>query len=142
MPHVVHLLLALTEYKIPMRQHSNTARLFLKLLSSWFVLLALFATATRSSPRKRVLGLGVLSGNEHPVDLDSFDESDSSIVKENGKYRIRQISILGERHSGTNWIAKHLQNCFGDAVYVSMRSTTKMINILNNTSHLYSYSWL
>jgi len=29
------------------------------------------------------------------------------------------ISLLGERHSGTNWITDHLQECFGDRIKVS-----------------------
>ena len=29
------------------------------------------------------------------------------------------ISLLGERHSGTNWITDHLQACFGDRIQVS-----------------------
>jgi hypothetical protein len=32
---------------------------------------------------------------------------------------VEKIILLGERHSGTNWITDHLQECFGDRVEVS-----------------------
>lgn len=32
---------------------------------------------------------------------------------------IERIVLLGERHSGTNWITDHLDECFGDRVIVS-----------------------
>lgn len=33
---------------------------------------------------------------------------------------IERIVLLGERHSGTNWITDHLDECFGDRVIVSI----------------------
>ena len=32
---------------------------------------------------------------------------------------VNAISLMGERHSGTNWIADHLSQCFGDELRVS-----------------------
>ena len=32
---------------------------------------------------------------------------------------VTAISLMGERHSGTNWIADHLTKCFGDELAVS-----------------------
>ena len=36
---------------------------------------------------------------------------------------IKTINLIGERHSGTKWITKHLKDCFGDQVKVLDRYT-------------------
>ena len=41
------------------------------------------------------------------------------VVKEVLDAPVERIILLGERHSGTNWITDHLQECFGDRVIVS-----------------------
>ena len=33
--------------------------------------------------------------------------------------KVRSIRLLGERHSGTNWITDHLVECFGKEIPVS-----------------------
>lgn len=38
---------------------------------------------------------------------------------------IERIVLLGERHSGTNWITDHLEKCFGDRVIVSISTKKK-----------------
>ena len=38
--------------------------------------------------------------------------------------KVSTINLIGERHSGTNWITDHLRDCFGDQIEVSL------INIL------------
>lgn len=35
------------------------------------------------------------------------------------------ISLIGERHSGTNWITDHLEDCFGDRIKVSAAEELK-----------------
>ena len=37
--------------------------------------------------------------------------------------RIKSIHLIGERHSGTNWITGHLQTCFGEKLTVKNRYT-------------------
>lgn len=41
-------------------------------------------------------------------------------IKE-GSELVTKIILLGERHSGTNWITDHLEECFGKDIEVSMR---------------------
>jgi len=41
----------------------------------------------------------------------------AAAAKKNGPGVI-SISLIGERHSGTNWITDHLQECFGDQLQV------------------------
>jgi hypothetical protein len=43
----------------------------------------------------------------------------AKVFKEASDTPVDIISLLGERHSGTNWITDHLQECFGDRVEVS-----------------------
>jgi hypothetical protein len=33
---------------------------------------------------------------------------------------VEKIVLLGERHSGTNWITDHLRECFSDSIEVSL----------------------
>ena len=43
----------------------------------------------------------------------------TNIVRNTSETPVEKIVLLGERHSGTNWITDHLQECFGDRVLVS-----------------------
>lgn len=40
-------------------------------------------------------------------------------IKE-GPQAITKIALLGERHSGTNWITNHLQECYSEVFEVSL----------------------
>ncbi len=60
--------------------------------------------------------------------IDSFDESDgddddqvlpSTQMVDGDQYPVTNIALIGERHSGTNWITDHLQDCFGEDILVS-----------------------
>lgn len=44
----------------------------------------------------------------------------AAAAKKNGPGVI-SISLIGERHSGTNWITDHLQECFGDQLQIKVR---------------------
>jgi hypothetical protein len=48
-----------------------------------------------------------------------------SSVKTADTSPIERIVLLGERHSGTNWITDHLDECFGDRVIVSIYNLEK-----------------
>eukprot|EP00591_Stephanopyxis_turris_P010920 CAMPEP_0195510604 /NCGR_PEP_ID=MMETSP0794_2-20130614/3204_1 /TAXON_ID=515487 /ORGANISM="Stephanopyxis turris, Strain CCMP 815" /LENGTH=298 /DNA_ID=CAMNT_0040638057 /DNA_START=184 /DNA_END=1080 /DNA_ORIENTATION=- len=39
-------------------------------------------------------------------------------AKNKGETKIKQISIIGERNSGTTWITSHIQDCFGQHIEV------------------------
>ncbi|KAL9182122.1 hypothetical protein ACHAXT_012774 [Thalassiosira profunda] len=39
--------------------------------------------------------------------------------KRKGKRKVEKLILLGERHSGTNWITDHLRECFGDDVEIT-----------------------
>lgn len=49
---------------------------------------------------------------------------------------IERIVLLGERHSGTNWITDHLDECFGDRVIVSIPFCC-MLSLLLCNSYIY-----
>lgn len=58
----------------------------------------------------------------------SLKTYDNEIVEYRGSkdskdQRIKAISILGERNSGTTWMYEHLNGCFNDTVTVSRRLT-------------------
>ena len=40
----------------------------------------------------------------------------------NNKGPVASINLIGERHSGTNWITDHLVDCFSDQIPVSAYS--------------------
>mmetsp|Transcript_13618 Transcript_13618/g.29444 ORF Transcript_13618/g.29444 Transcript_13618/m.29444 type:complete len:414 (+) Transcript_13618:190-1431(+) len=44
-------------------------------------------------------------------------------VIDNNKGKGTSISLIGERHSGTNWITDHLVDCFGDQIKVEPEFT-------------------
>mmetsp|Transcript_34614 Transcript_34614/g.66390 ORF Transcript_34614/g.66390 Transcript_34614/m.66390 type:complete len:174 (-) Transcript_34614:775-1296(-) len=59
--------------------------------------------------------------------IDTFDESDgddddhvlpAAKTAEVDQYQVTNIALIGERHSGTNWITDHLQDCFGEDILV------------------------
>ncbi|KAL7465400.1 hypothetical protein ACHAXS_005721 [Conticribra weissflogii] len=59
--------------------------------------------------------------------IDSFDESDgddddqvlpATQMVDGDQYPVTNIALIGERHSGTNWITDHLQDCFGEDILV------------------------
>jgi hypothetical protein len=43
----------------------------------------------------------------------------AKVVERASDTSVERIILLGERHSGTNWIIDHLQECFGDRIHVS-----------------------
>ncbi|KAL7540581.1 hypothetical protein ACHAXR_010222 [Thalassiosira sp. AJA248-18] len=51
------------------------------------------------------------------------DESLTADDHRTEKYSIKSINLIGERHCGTKWITKHLQDCFGGEVEVLNRYT-------------------
>jgi hypothetical protein len=55
-----------------------------------------------------------------PPEVGVVQEKKQSAVKTTANSTpIERIVLLGERHSGTNWITDHLDECFGDRVIVS-----------------------
>lgn len=43
----------------------------------------------------------------------------STADEDNNNKPVKQIILLGERHSGTNWITDHLTECFSDSIKVT-----------------------
>jgi hypothetical protein len=43
------------------------------------------------------------------------------VVRKASDKPVERIVLIGERHSGTNWITDHLAECFGDRVIVSRK---------------------
>ena len=50
----------------------------------------------------------------------------TNVVRNASETPVEKIVLLGERHSGTNWITDHLQECFGDRILVSSALYTKV----------------
>ncbi|KAL3800301.1 hypothetical protein HJC23_003597 [Cyclotella cryptica] len=81
-----------------------------------------FKTVIALAVTSLVVGLSQLIGN--------YD--DATMIKKTGSIRrglqeseaksalVNAISLMGERHSGTNWIADHLTECFGDELTVKV----------------------
>lgn len=42
-------------------------------------------------------------------------------LQEDDTSTVTSISLIGERHSGTNWITDHLTKCFSDDLTVRMK---------------------
>mmetsp|Transcript_30499 Transcript_30499/g.64256 ORF Transcript_30499/g.64256 Transcript_30499/m.64256 type:complete len:426 (+) Transcript_30499:224-1501(+) len=68
------------------------------------------------------------------VPLDIMDTADVVIEEPGTSYAsgpviyeqegpVSTISLIGERHSGTNWITDHLEDCFGDQIKVETAFT-------------------
>ena len=59
--------------------------------------------------------------DEAPVDDDAKEiaATAAKVFKKASGAPVDIISLLGERHRGTNWITDHLQECFGDRIQVS-----------------------
>ena len=49
------------------------------------------------------------------------DGSSDQNEKKSSPASIEQIILLGERHSGTNWITDYLVDCFGDDIKVRFK---------------------
>ena len=70
--------------------------------------------------------------------MDVYDESDGDdddqalpqvqVQTPEKEYKVTNIALIGERHSGTNWITDHLQECFGEDIVVSHQQITLRIN--------------
>lgn len=58
-------------------------------------------------------------GND-PKSGDNHSKLDSS-DKESNHQRVKSISILGERNSGTTWIYEHLNECFNHSIPIKRR---------------------
>jgi len=68
-------------------------------------------------------GEAALSSDTTPVDFQIIPDR-RTLTDEAGKSSIhappvQQIILLGERHSGTNWINDHLEDCFNENIKVS-----------------------
>ena len=51
---------------------------------------------------------------------------------------VSTINLIGERHSGTNWITDHLEDCFGDQIQVKCRNDTcDLLHQRFNLTHNY-----
>ena len=50
--------------------------------------------------------------------MDRADFGGESKYVERNFEPVERIALLGERHSGTNWITDHLQECFGRVIEV------------------------
>ena len=42
------------------------------------------------------------------------------VINSRDKGKASTINLIGERHSGTNWITDHLVDCFGEQIQVSV----------------------
>ena len=51
---------------------------------------------------------------------EPFGEYTKGPVIYNNQGPVTSINLIGERHSGTNWITDHLVDCFGDQITVCM----------------------
>jgi hypothetical protein len=64
----------------------------------------------------------IRSGNNGAVSKEGLSARDESSVRRRlqDTSQVTSISLMGERHSGTNWITDHLTDCFGDDLIVSV----------------------
>jgi len=71
-----------------------------------------------TSAKNSTIGSG---SDEAPVNDDAKEitATAAKVFKKASGAPVDIISLLGERHSGTNWITDHLQACFGDRIQVS-----------------------
>lgn len=79
------------------------------------------------------------------VPLDIIDTADVVIEEPGTSYAsgpviydqegpVSTISLIGERHSGTNWITDHLEDCFGDQIKVSFLQKVMHEHLKGNTA--------
>lgn len=57
------------------------------------------------------------------------DVSSGPLIRhiENDVEPVEKIVLLGERHSGTNWITDHLRECFSDSILVSLSIAASLV---------------
>jgi hypothetical protein len=81
------------------------------------------------------IGLGEEDEDDH-VELPSSHVEKSAPSYANGPviYKhdvpVSTINLVGERHSGTNWITDHLVDCFGDQIQVRINGISVKSNEL------------
>ena len=98
----------------------------------WLVLVcsvAVFVLVTHQA--KSLLGRSASSADVH---VDEYSRDNEA--------RIKTISLIGERHCGTKWITKHLEDCFGSQVAVLNRYTRykhwyQYREMVNDVRHYY-----
>ena len=91
------------------RSSLRTALFFLSLVA------ALFAVSYYYSTNFGNVGLRSSRSSE----LTAKAEKGKEVAPlPHAKPKIQQISLLGERNSGTRWIYNHLSECFGDQITV------------------------
>ena len=61
---------------------------------------------------------GVRLGKQQQSVINDGSSDQKYIEKKISPTSIEQIILLGERHSGTNWITDYLIDCFGDEIKV------------------------
>ena len=72
-----------------------------------------------SSSSKDIVSNAILSSNTNNKNDNSVEEQPASPTRRtntnnNNNKRPNKIILLGERHSGTNWITNYLKDCFVD----------------------------
>jgi hypothetical protein len=80
------------------------------------------AAVTRSAEITTVMTKKQPQSTQSPevVAIVQKKKKQSSVKIADSTTPIERIVLLGERHSGTNWITDHLDECFGDRVIVSI----------------------
>jgi hypothetical protein len=76
-------------------------------------------SSEEASAKNDEIGSGSDAAPAVDDDAKEIAATAAKVFKEASDAPVERIILLGERHSGTNWITDHLQECFGDMVIVS-----------------------
>lgn len=101
---------------------SNRCRILVGLKSVLYLAIAGVALFFATSGEVRELnrdGVVIVTGDSTAKDVSSglvLDRDQTSLAD---LQPVEKIALLGERHSGTNWITDHLRDCFGRDIEVS-----------------------
>lgn len=100
-------------------------------------------TTTLKSIGISLFFLSVLLRNVHITKrIDSSDQISNKAIVEKASYTqpVEKIVLIGERHSGTNWITDHLTECFQfDRIKVCEMCKTFLVHLDIDSSSCYSY---
>lgn len=72
------------------------------------------ASSSRSVRRRRANA----NANANAMVNEMLEGGGESSAAEEDDSVVTTIALIGERHSGTNWIANHLEQCFGDDLQI------------------------
>jgi len=68
-----------------------------------------------------------------------INDGSSDVEKKSISPTIQQVILLGERHSGTNWITDYLVDCFGDDIKVRSWCVSGYCGIVLIMCHFFCY---